>query len=192
MSYCFYLDWHGLTAEEWAAWAQALLSALAIVVAARMTMSQERRALRSRIDAYLAIISHAYDEAQGTVQHLKVGIGKSASSNVTDEWTRLCQVFDAIPFHEVPDFSLYGVLVEASRASANIRDIYEPLLKSGKPVGEIDYELAKTEEHRLEIAYDDAVAISNKLADPSFLQNIRYKLFKLKNKAGRWIGSRKT
>lgn len=191
MNYCFYLDWHGLTPSEWAAWAQAILSAVAIVVAARMATSQERRARRSKVDAYVEIISHAESEAGATARFLEHSKGKAISSNVTDEWTRLCRVFDNIPFHDVPDFRLYGLLRDAAKASANIRDIYEPLLDSDTQVKELDAGLVRTEEHTLRACYEEAAEISNELAGLNLKGRIRLAWARLRGMWRRWIGNRR-
>lgn len=58
-TYCLWLlDAPCLKPEIWAAWAQALLSAVAIYAAARLTSRQERLAFRRRADAYLAVMTH--------------------------------------------------------------------------------------------------------------------------------------
>jgi len=57
--YCLWLlDAPCLRPEIWAAWAQALLSAMAIYAAARLASRQERLAFRRRADAYLAVMTH--------------------------------------------------------------------------------------------------------------------------------------
>lgn len=191
MDYCFYLDWKGMTPSEWAAWAQAILSAVAIVVAARLATSQERRARRSKVDAYVEIISHAESEAGSAALHLELAKGKVISTNAEDEWTRLCRVFDNIPFHDVPDFRLYGLLRDAARASANIRDIYEPLLNSDTQIKELDAQLVRTEEHTLRACYVEATEISNELAGLNLKGRIRLAWARLRAVSRRWIGNRK-
>lgn len=191
MDYCFYLDWKGMTPSEWAAWAQAILSAVAIVVAARLATSQERRARRSKVDAYVEIISHAESEAGSAALHLELAKGKVISTNAEDEWTRLCRVFDNIPFHDVPDFRLYGLLRDAARASANIRDIYEPLLNSDTQIKELDVQLVRTEEHTLRACYEEATEISNELAGLNLKGRIRLAWARLRAVSRRWIGNRK-
>lgn len=47
-----------LKPEVWAAWAQALLSAMAIYAAAQLASRQERLAFRRRADACLAVMTH--------------------------------------------------------------------------------------------------------------------------------------
>ncbi len=173
MEYCFYMDWKGMTPEEWAAWTQAILSAVAIVVATRLATSQERRAKRNKVNAYVEIISHAETEAGSTAFHLEKAKGSSIVSNVADEWSRLCRVFDNIPFHDVPDFRLYGLLRDAAKASANIRDIYEPLLESGDAVEEMHALLVRTEERTLKACYEDAIEISNDLTGLNISGHIR-------------------
>lgn len=174
MEYCLSLDWKGMSASEWAAWAQAILSALAIVAAAFIAGSQERRTMRRRIDAYVEIINHAASDATATASTLEHAVGERVRSDETDEWKRLCQVFDAIQFHEVPDHRLFGVVRDAARSCARIRDMYEPMLTSNSGVSERLYMMVKNEELTLQQCYEDASEISNELAGMNIRGRIRY------------------
>lgn len=172
MEYCFYLSWNGLTPSEWAAWTQAILSAVAIYAAARLATSQERRARRARIDAYVEIVSHAQSEASSTLWHLQNSEGSAIRTNLNGEWTKLCKVFASIPFHDVPDFRLYGIIRDASRCAETIRDIYEPLCGYDSPVTESHISAVNTEKQTLDQCYLDAIEVSNKLVG----RNIRGKV----------------
>lgn len=162
------------------------------MVAVRIATSQERRARRNRVDAYVEIISHAEAEADSTAFHLERAKGGAISSNVTDEWTRLCKVFDNIPFHDVPHFRLYGLLRDAAKACANIRDIYEPLLSSGKAITELDAGLVRTEKHTLAACYEEAAELSNELEGLNLKGRVRLALARLRAKAREWVGNRRT
>ena len=174
MEYCFYLDWKGLTSSEWAAWTQAILSAVAIFAAAQLSTSQERRARRSRIDAYVEIVSHAQSEATSTLWHLQGSEGKVVRTNHNGEWTKLCKVFESIPFHDVPDFRLYGIIRDASRCAETIRDIYEPLCECHTPVTEDHVLRVDSEKQTLDQCYLDAIDISNKLVGLNLKRRIMY------------------
>jgi len=176
MNYCFYLDWNGLTPSEWAAWTQAILSGAAIFAAAMIPAWQEKRARKRRIDVYTDIIHHAECEAQSTLSHIDTAVGRAIRSTEEKEWSMLCKIFDSIPFHDVPDYKLYGVIRDASRASASIREVYEPLLSSEDKVTECVVMEVREQARVLAQCYEDAAEVSNRLAGKS----LRYRWFNLK------------
>lgn len=175
MDYCFYLDWKGMTPSEWAAWTQAILSGAAIFAAAMIPAWQEKRTRKRRIDVYVDIISHADSEAKSTLRHIELSVGQGVRSTEEREWTTLCKVFDGIPFHDVPDYQLYGVIRDAARSSAAIREVYEPLLTSEDKVTEAIVWEVREQARVLAQCYEDAADISNRLAGKS----LRYRWFKL-------------
>lgn len=174
MDYCFYLGWKGLTPSEWAAWTQAILSGGAILAAAMIPSWQDKRARKRRIDVYVDIIRHADGEAQSTLSFLEIAIGRAIRSDEQKEWSMLGKIFDSIPFHDVPDYQLYGVIRDAARASASIREVYEPLLSSEDRVTERAVMEVREQARVLAQCHEDAAEVSNRLAGKS----LRYRWFK--------------
>lgn len=142
-----------------AAWAQAILSGLAIIAAALIPTWQERKTRRQKIDLYVDLVSRAESEAQHDVLHYGSAIGSRVYGVPAAEWVRICKIFDAIPLHELPDFRLSSIVVDAHRASQELRDLFD----------QSDVVTAGThsharEQHRILLqCYEDAVDLSNGL-----------------------------
>lgn len=177
MDYCFYFDWEGLTPEQWAAWTQAVLSGLAICAAALFPSWQEKRTRKARIDVYVDILSRAESEAGHTHHVLSAMEGRPVLSDLVRDWSELQKVISGIPFHDVPDFRLYGLLLDASRACRDIHERLEefPCVTAGTVM------VVAEQQETLLGCYEEAIKISNQLAGKSW----RYRLFKMKAWASR-------
>ena len=178
---CHLIGWCALQPEAQAAWAQAIMSVLAIVVAVVFSTSQERRQRRMQIDTYVEMLSWAESEAESVIRFLRHADGKKISSNETSNWTRLLAAFNAIPFHDVPDSKLFSILLDATRSCERIKVMYEDeLLANGKNVDNLSIGLISTEWHVLKQCYEDAADVSNKLAGMNLVGNLRWTWRKLK------------
>ena len=181
MQYCFYLDWAGWSPEVWAAWAQAILSALAIVVAARMAINQERRTLRRRIEIYVGMISDADDEANQLFSFLDRGMQFSISKNTVKEWESLALVFDSVPFHDVPDYRLYGLIRDASRCVSGIRNIVVTLSSQEIQIFSNSTSQVRQHSQTLSGCHEEAIDISNELRGLNIRGCVKITWYKSKN-----------
>lgn len=87
-----------------AAWAQAILSALAIVGAALIARWQHKKTLGQRVQALAAIAAFAADAADGFMADMRI----YAKNPVAKPWNldllrEATKAIDAIPAHELPD-----------------------------------------------------------------------------------------
>ncbi|MBD9481163.1 hypothetical protein [Pseudoxanthomonas sp. PXM02] len=173
MEYCFYLDWSGLEPEVWAAWAQAVLSAIAIVVAARMAINQEKRQQRAKLSAYLAIASDIVDQADSSLKDFRGREGQYSSLPQYQWWERICSVLDAIPLHEIPDYRLYDVIWRAKNISIGARELHAKT-QSKELIDAKKIEIMELIRENAGGVYDETVKVVNEVITPSIVQRIRY------------------
>jgi hypothetical protein len=181
MEYCFYLDWSGLKPEVWAAWAQAILSAVAIVVAARMSTNQEKRQKRAKLEAYLAIASDILDQAEDSLAEFESRSGRNSSLVQFQWWERICTVLEAIPLHEIPDYRLYSVVWRARNVADASCELHKKTLKDNV-ITDHRIEIMKMIRENASGVYDETVKVVNELADPTLAQRFRYWSFKRRHK----------
>lgn len=180
MQFCLFLEWDGLTPSEWAAWAQAILSAVAIIVAARLATNQERRNKRNRVDAYVAIVSDVHDQCVYTYDmHINM-VGLPAAPGQLERWNETCALLSAIPFHEVPDFRLYSAVRESLDIAKQVRDNQIALSAPGAQITDGDVQFMFECEKGMESVYSEVIEVSNELATPSLKQ--RWKHWKIKRR----------
>jgi len=118
-SFCF-------TQSEWAAWAQAIMSALAIWYSGRLAFKQSRSSKRERIETYielLAVACRASDIAVRITEEVVRSGGHLAGGR--QDFAKLGASFHAIAFHEVPDYRLVANLRNASRMCEMLDEIYD-------------------------------------------------------------------
>lgn len=111
--------------EIWAAWAQALLSALAIWAASQLSNRQERRNLARRTDVYVNLISMAEIRSlslamytPGDVRILRTG--KSVMDYQIRDMQQFAAAFRAIALEDVPDYRLLPPLRDAADTCEHI------------------------------------------------------------------------
>ncbi|WP_368865357.1 hypothetical protein [Stenotrophomonas maltophilia] len=102
-----------LKPEVWAAWAQALLSALAIYAAARIAAKQERLAFRRKADACIGLMSH-------TEQTLFMALENPNSDETKMLVGTVLEQLRSVPMEAVPDLRLMTIINRASRRLARL------------------------------------------------------------------------
>jgi hypothetical protein len=109
----------GLTQEAMAAWAQAILSGVAILIAVLLPWRQARAEQRRRLDLYCEVFgrleSRCYEAEAGLLVDGVPGTIAEFFDIVPDgSWLRLGAVFDEMPRQDVPDARLIFLLDQAS------------------------------------------------------------------------------
>lgn len=101
--------------SEWAAWAQAILSALAIWYSGRLAYNQRLLEKREKVETYVSILVEADVAAQMAVDNLSFAefeevyiVGSSL------DFGGLQKSFQDISFHDVPDRRLVGIIRSAA------------------------------------------------------------------------------
>lgn len=162
----FFHDGSSWSPEVWAAWAQAILSAIAIVVASRMALRQEKRTTIRKIEAYCEIIADAGHHAEDAWKIFKERLDGVPDLEGMEWWISICRVFDVIPFHDTPDYGLYMHLRNAESAAKSIRKTYEHAASTEKvDARHIDNLLEQFV--KLEVSLTGAVAIADLIDPPS-------------------------
>lgn len=166
---CDFIGWCALPLEAQAAWAQAVMSALAILVAASIPWLHGRHVRRRRIDMFVEMLSFAESWAIATVEIIERAVGRPIADNDPKMWSRIVGVFNQIPYHQLPDYRLFSILHDAGHISSEIETHYLGLLSAsrlGLTVRESDAQILRGHHDALLICYEKAASISNSLAGP--------------------------
>lgn len=109
----------GMSAEAWAAWAQALLSGLAIVLAVLMPWRQARDEQRRKLKLHARLLERVKDLCENAASGLELGANVHQPSGFHDHvpeasWLRLAGILDEVPRYEVPDPEMIPLLDHGS------------------------------------------------------------------------------
>ncbi|WP_146257201.1 hypothetical protein [Stenotrophomonas maltophilia] len=120
---------------EWAAWAQAIMSALAIWYSGRLAFNQARSAKRDRVQTYVRMIALASQESQLAMRFVRGGFErKNPIGGDTYGFAQLRDNLESISFHDVPDPRLVSIIRDAGAACHKLDKHCDMLLNTGEPV----------------------------------------------------------
>lgn len=180
---CEWMGFCALEQEAQAAWAQALLSVLAIGVAVYLPHRDRTSELRRRLDVYCALFGTMHDQARRDADILRNAIALQATAERnTGGWERLAQSMGSVALHEVPDHRLVLLLTYATELAHVAGQAWERgrVNTLVQPVRETALrELDKTATSMGRV-YDEAVAIRNELGSATWMGAIRYRIFRLR------------
>lgn len=162
----------------WAAWAQAILSAIAIVVATKMALRQEKREVIRKVEAYCEIIADARLRAEDAWKTFERRLDQVPDLEGMEWWLSICRVFDAIPFHDIPDYGLYMYLRHAEIAAKSIKKTYEHAA-STNIVTVVHVDTLLEQFTQLETSLKGAVIIADLIDPPSLWVRARRHLNRL-------------
>lgn len=151
-----------------AAWAQAILSVLAIWYSGRFALHQARSARLAKLDTYLAILGLAADEAASAVRHidhLKPGYRIAVSSLDGDKgiFAKIATDLEAVSFHDLPHHRLVRIVKDAVVACRTLSLNYEKYFETGEEVTEYSKEQIRESSEALGFIYEDAQALRSKM-----------------------------
>lgn len=130
------VDW---TDGNAAAWAQAILSGLAILYSGRLAANQARTAKRERVDTYIQIVTIAMQEAQHAEELLTDALKSGSAINGSPYgFLELKKDLESAPFHEVPDHRLVRILRDAAEACKDLHENCDKLLNSSIAISAIN------------------------------------------------------
>lgn len=171
--------------EIWAAWAQALMSALAIWAGARLANRQERRNLARKTDVYVNLISMADIQSQsiGTYTPSEVvdmAGGRSMLQHQIDVFEQFIAAFRSVALNDLPDYRLLPLIHDSADACGKIVDLLK-VMKPGDFGSQSMLHMVgiRTSSHRLRVAYARAASIANEHQ----VTSIRQWLMRLRLKA---------
>ncbi|UJB17599.1 MULTISPECIES: hypothetical protein [Lysobacter] len=142
MAVCELISWCALKPEVQAAWAQAILSVVAIIAAGWFGIVQHRREINQKIGAVIALLEGAYYEADEFAAEIHADIGSLQPADwQLDRMASLCKALEAIPAHDLPDKRLVPYTLDA----ANWAGRFLTLLKNAKHSCEARYVLTKAQ-----------------------------------------------
>lgn len=181
--YCTPLDLICQPLEWWssaAAWAQALLSVLAIMAAARLATRQERLAVRRKADACVGLITHAQDMLSSIIV---APLSETAIVRVRT----VAQQLQEVSLESAPDFNLVLAVREASSAVSVLLIELESARTDIHIPNNMKHTIArdhvKQANKHLADAYEMAADAANALSTPTLLQRFRYWRFKAGKKS---------
>lgn len=104
--------------EVWAAWWQAILSAAAILAAARLASRQERRQLNRRAGFYVSLLDSAAQTAEKVLTASMSGLAdvKAVAAPAAYKLAQLGKAFDSALYQELPDPRLLPSIQSAGAA----------------------------------------------------------------------------
>ncbi|HFT6991667.1 hypothetical protein [Stenotrophomonas maltophilia] len=153
------VDWTGSNA---AAWAQAVLSGLAILYSGRLAYGQSRSAKREKIDTYVALLYEADEAAECAVEVLRDAANESVEVVAPPmDFAGLERSFREVPFNEVPDHRLVRVLRSAAFSCFQLSLRYDKVVDGTTRVCTFHFELAESEAKTIRALRLEAEAISN-------------------------------
>jgi hypothetical protein len=164
------VDWTGSNA---AAWAQAILSGLAIWYSGRLAFRQARAAKIDRVDTYVEMLHVACRNAAVAVEVAKdLARHNTSIQGKGQGFATLSASLLAVPFHEVPDHRLVAIIHGSARACDDLARTFDLRMEGALPFGlpeTISIEAANRilNEYRIE-----AEAISNELM--SIAEKLRF------------------
>ncbi|MHC1660601.1 hypothetical protein [Stenotrophomonas maltophilia] len=119
-----------------AAWAQALLSALAIAGAAWIARWQHKKSLGQRVQAVTAMAAFAADAADGFMKDMReYELKPVARPWNLDLLTEATKAIDAVPAHELPDDRLIYPTLELKDGLRELLNFAQALEKSLASIG---------------------------------------------------------
>jgi len=168
-----------LKPEIWAAWAQALLSALAIWAGARLANRQERRNLARKTDLYVNLISMAEIRSlslamytPGDVRTLRSG--KSVMDYQIRDMQQFAAAFRAINLEDLPDYRLLPPLRDAADTCEHLVEHLERVDETkSMSINDETLHIGKQIKHaqwRLNKCYLQAAEVANEYQLLSFTQ----------------------
>ena len=143
--------------EVGAAWAQAILSAAAILAAALIPGWHEKKRIRKRVDVLIGLISRAEDEARELSRDVLRAAGRHMISDEPAQWDRTEQQFQTIPQHDMPDPRIQWAIADSYRAVSQVRNNFAKFITPGYVITNFDYLSVKEQADVLEQCYEDAV-----------------------------------
>lgn len=130
--FCLSLNWSGLKPEVWAAWVQAILSAIAIFYAGWFGLRQHRRDLYQRVRVLTRTVemANAVTWMNGAALKKASALGQIFFTD-TDYFLYLTKALEGAPLHELPDERLVHVMAGSARKSIEILKMLEQALSNG-------------------------------------------------------------
>lgn len=186
---CTWIGWCALPAEAQAAWAQAVLSVMAIVFAAWIAGRRERRELARKLDVYVNLISMAESRATSIQSPPRRGAESrealaDPSAGHLEYFQTYVEAFRAIHLHDLPDYRMLPVIEEARRACeelAAVLEVMERYRGTDFPDRPSDALTIRKARHTLARSYAKAADICNDVAVPTLRQRARHIWFLIRN-----------
>ncbi len=160
-----HMDWMTWTPEAKAAWAQAILSALAIWYSGRLAFGQARAAKRERVDTYIQMLAISQTAAWGARRFIGEGKTFPVGGDIFG-FAKLQKDFEAISFHDVPHHKLVPILRDAAEACRMLDQNCDQLLNTAKVPNVLNASAIAEAADVLEQCYTEAIHISVRLHGP--------------------------
>ena len=178
---CQFVGWCALPHEAQAAWAQAVLSVVAILVAATFPLISERARKRERISVYLSMIGVAFHRASVDTWNISNRIGSAVNPLMDNrDWARITKMFENVQYHEMPDADLISILDDTQAAVQRFQGLWDILLArkaTSFPVTSADAAIAKQARDEIQVAYEQSLRVRHKYSWAGPIDAIKYRLF---------------
>ncbi|RZZ90619.1 hypothetical protein [Pseudoxanthomonas winnipegensis] len=176
---CLFYVWPCATTDGWsaaAAWAQALLSALAILAASWLAKSQDEKQIARRCDAFVSLIDSADQSALRVLSAAAGGFMDllAAAKSESPRLLKMAQALEASSLTDVPDFRLVTVIHDVAIVCRQLGEKLEALqgLKS-IPDDDSRLKAIARDRERLIALYNYSAKVANEFASPTIAQRLR-------------------
>lgn len=148
------------TQSEWAAWAQAVMSALAIWYSGRLAFRQKTVEKREKIETYVQLVSVAAEEGTLAAHWLEVLRHKNLPErDGSGSFLSLRKDLESISVNDLPDHRLIRILRDAAWACDKLHRHYDLFLGSSDIPDLGDRIEASDAADLLNRCLDDAIAL---------------------------------
>lgn len=161
LNYCsWFLPSWCATQSEWAAWAQAIMSALAIWYSGRLAFRQRSVDKREKIETYVQLVAVAAQEGALAVHWLEALRYKSLPQrDGSGSFLSLKEDLESISVNDIPDHRLIRILRDAAWACDKLHRHYDVFL-GGSEVPGLGNRIEASDAADLLIrCHDDAIAL---------------------------------
>lgn len=178
--YCYPLQFLCQPLSWWssaAAWAQAVLSALAIVGAAMIARWQHRKTLGQRVQAITAIAAFAIDAADSYLAEMRRYEHKPVARPWNlDQLTEAARAFGAIPAHELPDDRLVYPVLALNDSLRELLTLAQQLdarvAGTGSPISANHMNSIESLVKRIDQGYEEVVSV-DRAVNPLTWRDVR-------------------
>jgi len=182
--YCLWvLEAPCLKPEVWAAWWQAVLSALAILAAARLASTQDRRHLSRKADVIVSLFNSAEQTTDTIIEEANKGFSevKFFAAASAYRFKQLSNALNSIALQELPDYRLLNVILSGASLSLHLSTQLEKIGQMQTDPGDQAYlRHIIAGKQAYSAYYEEAAEIANEhhvLTPKQWITVIRHKLW---------------
>ncbi|HHA2945739.1 hypothetical protein [Stenotrophomonas maltophilia] len=171
-----------LKPEVWAAWWQAILSALAILAASRLARGQERRQLSRKADVIVSMLDSADQTTDSVLKEAADSFRslQTLASAASYRYQQLSKTLDSLALQELPDYRLLPVVLSGASLCLHLSQEMDRIRAMKQMPNDAQFlDAVFAGKDALTGYYNEAAEIANEHHDRTPKQWFAYARFKL-------------